>query len=359
VAQTCGNTESFTLTYGAGTTGTRITAPTTLQTTTFAAASTAAGGSASNLAPQPQVTVTGAASKLAFTTSPSSSPGGTVFTTQPAVAVQDAGGNTIIGDASPVTLAITSGTGTVGATLTCTTNPQAAVSGVATFAGCKIDKSGTYKLTATDGSLTSATTGNFTISVGSATKLAFTTSPNDSTPGTVFTPQQPAVTVQDAAGNTVNTSSPVTLAITTPNGAALTCTANPKAAVSGVTTFGGCKIDKAGTYTLTATATGLTSATSSTINITVAVANGAALTDTASDGAGSGVQTVAYYYCAGYSGSCSNGILIGSSTSSSGNYLVTWTGQPTNGQYRLVVVGKDNLNNVSQTSAPIPVTVSN
>ena len=48
----------------------------------------------------------------------------------------------------------------------------------------------------------------------------------------------------------------------------LTCTANPKAAVAGIATFAGCKIDKAGTgYTLTATATGLTSAASNAFNV--------------------------------------------------------------------------------------------
>ena len=54
--------------------------------------------------------------------------------------------------------------------------------------------------------------------------------------------------MQDAGGNTVTTStSSVTLALTTPGGATLACTANPKAAVAGVATFAGCKIDKVGT----------------------------------------------------------------------------------------------------------------
>ena len=62
----------------------------------------------------------------------------------------------------------------------------------------------------------------------------------------------------------------ITLAIgTNPGGGVLSCTANPKAAVSGVATFAGCKITLAGNgYTLTATAAGLTTATSNTFNIT-------------------------------------------------------------------------------------------
>jgi hypothetical protein len=77
------------------------------------------------------------------------------------------------------------------------------------------------------------------------------------------------VTVQDAGGNTVTTSTaPVTLTITTPAGAILTCTANPKNAAAGVDAFAGCKIDTAGTYTLTATASGVTAATSNSFTIT-------------------------------------------------------------------------------------------
>ena len=53
------------------------------------------------------------------------------------------------------------------------------------------------------------------------------------------------------------------------SGAVLTCTANPKAAVSGIATFAGCKISKAGVgYTLTATSSGLALATSSSVTIT-------------------------------------------------------------------------------------------
>jgi hypothetical protein len=63
-----------------------------------------------------------------------------------------------------VTLAITSGTGTAGATLTCTANPKAASAGVDTFAGCKINTAGTgYTLTATSSGLTSIASTTFNI----------------------------------------------------------------------------------------------------------------------------------------------------------------------------------------------------
>ncbi len=54
----------------------------------------------------------------------------------------------------------------------------------------------------------------------------------------------------------------MTLILTTPAGATLTCTANPKAGVAGVAAFAGCKINTAGTYTLTATSGMITAATS-------------------------------------------------------------------------------------------------
>jgi trimeric autotransporter adhesin len=209
----------------------------------------------------------GPATKLAFTTSPSSSTGGTAFGTQPAVTVQDAGGNTVTTNTASITLTITT---PAGAALACAANPTNAVTGVATFTGCSISlKTGTYTLTAASTGLTNAVSTSFTITVGPATKLAFTTSPSSSTTHNVAFATQPVVTVQDAGGNTVTTSTAsITLTITTPAGATLACTTNPKAAVAGVDTFAGCKIDTAGTYTLTATASGLSAATSNSFTIT-------------------------------------------------------------------------------------------
>jgi hypothetical protein len=207
----------------------------------------------------------GPATNLAFTTNPSASTGGTAFATQPVVKVQDAGGNTVTTSSAPVSLSITN---PAGATLTCTTNPVNAVAGVASFAGCKIDKIGTYTLTAVSSGLTSGVSGSVTITVGAATKLGFTTSPSSTTRNTVFA-TQPVVAIQDAGGNTRTASSAsVTLTITTPAGAILFCPTNPRTTSSGVATFSGCRIDLAGTYTLTASASGLTPAVSATFNIT-------------------------------------------------------------------------------------------
>src|SRR3954447_2121850 len=248
---------------------------------------TATDGTISNGAGLSVTVSAAAASKLAFTQQPSGATGGTAFTTQPKVAVQDAYGNTVTTDTSNVALAI--GTNPGAGTLSCTANPVAASAGVASFAGCKIDKIGTgYTLRATDGVLTLATSATFNVTVGVAAKLAFTQQPSSSTGGIAFT-SQPKVAVQDAGGNTVTTdTSSVTLAIgTNPGGGTLTCTTNPLAATAGVASFAACKIDKPGTgYTLTATDGTLTSATSNALNVTVGPAAKLAFTQQPSGGTG-------------------------------------------------------------------------
>ena len=213
------------------------------------------------------------ATKLAFTTSPSSSTGGIAFGTQPVVTIEDVAGNTVTADASGVTLTITT---PAGALLNCTnTTPLPAVNGVATFTGCRIDRAGTYSVHADDGPLTPATSLSFTISVGTAATIGFTTSPNASPGGAAFT-AQPIVAVQDLGGNTVTTTNTGTMALTitqpsTPASAALTCTSATVAVSAGVATFAGCKIDLAGTYTLHAV-DGAFTATSSSFTISIGTA---------------------------------------------------------------------------------------
>ena len=210
--------------------------------------------------------------KLVFTQQPGGGTGGTAFAIQPVVTVEDRFGATVTGSSASITVARTSGTGTSGATLTCTTSPLAASSGVASFAGCRIDKAGNnYTITATaPGLLSSAVSSAFNVTVGPAAQLAFTQQPSTSVHGVAFG-TQPIITVQDAGGNTVTTSSAaVTMAIgTNPGGGTLTCTTNPVTASSGVASFAGCKINNAGSgYRLSASSAGLTSATSNTFNIT-------------------------------------------------------------------------------------------
>ena len=188
----------------------------------------AVNGAQTALTSAPITVSVGTATQIGFVTQPSATAvGGVSFAAQPAVAVQDAGGNTVTGNVSGVTLTITT---PAGAVLGCTDNgPLAAVAGVATFAGCDIDKASAtpYTLHAAATGLGIATSTGITITVGAPAHLVFSTQPSTiATGGTDFA-QQPVVTIQDAANNTVTTdTSGVTLTVTTPTGAALGCTDN-------------------------------------------------------------------------------------------------------------------------------------
>jgi hypothetical protein len=202
------------------------------------------------------------ATRLAFTQQPVSGESGVALTPAVTVAVQDQFGNTFAGDSSStVTLTLTGGTFSGGGnTATATVS-----SGVATFSNLVISAAGTYTLTATDGSLTSATSNSFT--VRTPAKVAFTQQPNNSAAGVALSPAV-TVAVEDAAGNIVTAdTSTVTLTLNTGtfSGGSSTATAS---AVNGVATFGNLVINNTGSYTLTASDGSLTSATSNTFMIT-------------------------------------------------------------------------------------------
>jgi autotransporter-associated beta strand protein len=204
--------------------------------------------------------------RLAFTTQPGGGTGGDAWAQQPVVTVQDANGNTINSNAA-ITLAISTnpGNGALGGTVTVN-----AVNGVATFTNVSINVAATgYKLQATGSGLTATTSNAFNITLGSASKLAFTTSPSSSRHGVAFA-TQPVVTVQDDGGNTVTSnSSSITIAIGNNAGGGTLSGTLTVSAVNGVATFTGLSIDKSGTgYTLTASSGGLTSATSNVFSIT-------------------------------------------------------------------------------------------
>ena len=145
-----------------------LNAPTTIATSTAIISVATSHHPAAAAHPSPTTTSTPSrdvivppAAKLAFTTAPSpTSTSGTALSTQPVVTIQDAAGNTTTANTSTVTLTLTT---PAGASLTCAANPTAATSGIASFTGCAIDISGIYTLTATDGSLTPATSASVTV----------------------------------------------------------------------------------------------------------------------------------------------------------------------------------------------------
>ena len=120
---------------------------------------------------------------MVFATQPAGALAATAFTTQPIVKIEDVSGNVITTYNGPVTLSI--GTNPSAGTLSCATNPRFnAVSGVATFAGCKIDNAGTgYSLHAVAGTLTAADSSAFNVS--SATALSPTSGAKGTTGVTI------------------------------------------------------------------------------------------------------------------------------------------------------------------------------
>lgn len=215
-------------------------------------------------------TTHGPAAKLGFLAQPAGNAAGSPLTTQPVVAVQDAGGATVVSDnTTTVTLSVQSGPGT----LSCSTGNSRTVSaGVATFSGCTVSAPGTYVLRATSSpAYTAADSTNFTISSG-ATKLEFTTQPGNGVAGSALS-AQPVVAVHTASGATVTSDNATQVTLAISGGATLTCTGGlAKQVTAGVAAFAGCSVTPAGEgYTLTATSSpALTPATSTAFDVSVA-----------------------------------------------------------------------------------------
>ncbi|HEY6059959.1 MAG TPA: hypothetical protein VIV10_05190, partial [Gemmatimonadales bacterium] len=212
----------------------------------------------------------GVPTKLVFTVPPVNTVAGAAITPAVQVTALDASNNPVPTFAGNVTVAITSGTGTSGAALR-GTSTVAAVGGVATFATLSIDKAGTaYKLTTTSTGLTSATSGNFNITVAPAVKLGFTVQPPATATSGVNMSPTIRVAVQDSLGNTVtnfaNTNVTMTIG-TNPSAGTLSGTTVVRTS-SGVASFSALKIDKVGVgYTLVASMVNMLSATSTPFTV--------------------------------------------------------------------------------------------
>lgn len=231
--------------------------------------------------------IVGTAVKLSFVVQPSTTAGGVPINPSVQVQIQDAGGNLVPGATNSVTVSlgnnpnsgVLSGTKTV-----------AAIGGVAAFSTLSIDSAGAgYTLNATASGLTGTASTAFTIIVGVAAKLGFLVQPSNAFGGAILTPAV-KIEIQDAGGNRVSgATNGVTVAIgTNPNNGTLSGSTT-LAATGGVATFSSLKVDSAGTgYRLTATASGLDDATSSTFNISVGAAAQLGFLTPPSDGTAGG-----------------------------------------------------------------------
>lgn len=233
---------------------------------------TASRSSGDALAPGDSAAFTvdpGAATALVFSAQPVNGIAGNVIAGPPTVAVHDIFGNVVASSSATVTMAIGNNPG--GSSLSGVLS-VAAISGVASFGDLSLNKAGSgYTLTASSPGLTGATSSSFTISPGAAAALVFSTQPGNAILGSQL-PGPPTVLVQDSLGNTVTSSSAsVSIALgANPGGATLSGTTTRSAAF-GIAAFNNLSLNTAANgYTLIASASGLTSATSNSFNVTAA-----------------------------------------------------------------------------------------
>ena len=207
--------------------------------------------------------------QLGFTVQPVNTAAGASITPAIQVSAQDAGGNLVNTFTGDITIGIGNNpttTGTLSGTLTVT-----AVAGVASFPGISINTMGvSYSLVATSPGMSGAVSSNFNITLGGASQLAFTIQPANALNINSIAPAI-QVTAEDAGGNIVTSyAGNITIAIGSNPGAGTLTGTKTVAAVAGVATFSNLKISNAGNgYTLTATAAGLTSATSALFDISI------------------------------------------------------------------------------------------
>src|SRR5690242_13655380 len=209
----------------------------------------------------------GTATQLVFGTEPSTAVAGHQISPAVKIRALDALGNLVPGFTGSVSIALASNPS--GGTLSGTT-PVTAVGGVATFLDLNINKAGAgYTLTAAASGFTPITSTAFDITPGTATQLVFTVQPSTAVAGAAISPAV-QVTALDGANNPVPTfGGTVTVTLgNNPGGSTLGGT-TAVAAVGGVATFSTLTLDKTSNgYWLTATATGLSTATSNSFNIT-------------------------------------------------------------------------------------------
>ena len=180
------------------------------------------------------------------------------------VSVTDSVGNIVTADNSHQITMLFSGPG--GASLG-GTNPRPLVNGTATFLDLTLNKLGTYTLTAVSNlpGNPSDISASFNIIPGPAKTLGFKVGPSTVIAGQAITPAVQVVAL-DAAGDTATGfTGNVTIALN-PSSGNLGGTVTV-AAVSGIATFSNLTVAVAGNYTLTASATGVTSGTSNSFTV--------------------------------------------------------------------------------------------
>lgn len=233
-------------------------------------------------ASKPIQVVPGAPAALVYRTQPTSSVNGVALPAQPAVAIVDGLGNTIVGDSTTaVTLTLVPPEAGLGASALAGCTARLAVyRGVAAYAGCRVSGYGRgFRLDATGGGL-AVRSDPFDVS----SSLAFATTPIGLATGGIAFPVQPRVVALwnptspsiPADVSTNDDTTVVSLSLmpgTGASGATLTCdqAGNALRMTDGVAQFSGCRIDKASTvpYQIVATSTPWLGAQSSGVLVQV------------------------------------------------------------------------------------------
>jgi parallel beta-helix repeat protein len=177
------------------------------------------------------------------------------------VEVKDQFGNRIDGSDVSIALATSPSGASLGGTATLATS-----NGVASFSNLVLDQAGTYTLAFSDGSLPGITSSSFTVSPAAASKLVFITEPANAIAGQALSP---AVEVEDPFGNPAD-GSIITLAIATGPLTATLGGALSLPTLNGLAAFSNVTLDRAGTFTISASDGNLPSITSSSLAITYA-----------------------------------------------------------------------------------------
>ncbi len=146
-----------------------------------------------------------------------------------------------------------------------------AQNGVATFTGLSIDTVGTYTIQASSGSLTAGATTSVTVTPAPVFQLTVTAQPPS--PITAADTFGLAIGADDRYGNAISTFSG-TVIITLANNPGVTLYGTlSEPTQSGVATFSGLSITKAGNYQIQATSGSLVATTTSTFSVSAAGAN--------------------------------------------------------------------------------------
>lgn len=168
------------------------------------------------------VAAVGPPRRLAFTAQPSNATAGAAISPAIQVTIRDSAGATVTSAADSITLRVDPSTNPSGSRISGGQTLKAkAVAGVVVFSTVNLDKSGTgYRLSATAGALSAATSTAFNVTPGVATRLKFVQQPTHTVADDSITPNV-KVAVQDAFTNTATSVSSGTMTLSL-----IACTSN-------------------------------------------------------------------------------------------------------------------------------------